>query len=236
MSNSDLIQAVTAALTLAAVIVSMYTIWKTRRLEHETASQTLIHDQYELCRVLDEQRVEFPETSHVLVLPVVESETPWTNYLAMKRHVGSLFPEPVSDRDRAKLYLQEQATALHVCDIYEQTLLQHKLAKKANDETRKKVLTDLIAYYETCMLRNPRLRYHWHHGARDMMEPDTRESYDKNVDDRNPNDLIDFSSPLDAKADLRKVIDVAPALRQQRKAAAARLATAKAEAAKLAAI
>lgn len=184
-----------------AVAVSVFTLNVQRRLEHETSSQTLIHDQYELCRVLDVLRVEHPEVSHLLALPARSGPRPWENYHLFKDHVRKLFPREegakFSTGLAARLYLQEHATALHVCDIYEQTLYQRDLAKGAGDKKRFEVLDMLAIYYETRMLRNPRLRYHWDHGASDMMEESTRQRYDRTVRQAFPDDYVDPFSPLE---------------------------------------
>src|SRR4030095_7779208 len=156
-----------------------------RKLEHETASQTLIHNQYDLCRALDLLRVDHPEVSRMLALPAESDATRWDNYHLFKRHVATILRhksnDNITEADRAELYLQEHATALHVCNIYEQTRLQHDLAIAAKDERRMVDLQMLLDYYEKQMLRNPRLRYHWDHGVSDMMAKPTRKRYEENV-------------------------------------------------------
>jgi hypothetical protein len=122
--------------------------------------------------VLDLLRVDHPEVSHMLALPVLDGSDTWKNYHLLKTQVRHLIEAegPVTDAARSRLYLKEHATALHVCDIYEQTLYQRRLAEKAGDKNRFEVLDMLAQYYETGMLRSPRFRYHWDNGASDMME------------------------------------------------------------------
>jgi len=187
-----------------AVTISLYALKMQRELGHETSTQTLIHAQYELCRVLDQMRVEHPEISHVLALPVLGAETPemtWQNYKDFKDRVRDMFDakEQASVAERAKLYLKEHAMALHVFDIYEQTLKQRKLAEKAGDWDRLKVLKMLSDYYERCLLRNPRLRFHWDRGGSDMMDDETRERYECVVR-KSFNETADDTSPLDKPA------------------------------------
>jgi hypothetical protein len=186
------------AASFAAIVISVYSLTFKRRLEHETSTQTLIHDQYELCRVLDLLRVEHPEVSHMLALPAQTKRETWRNYQVFKNHVRQLIAKggPVTDAERGRLYLKEHATALHVCDIYEQTLLQRQLAEKAGDKNRFEVLDALAQYYEKRMLRSPRLRFHWDHGASDMVEQSTRDRYDEMVREH-PGDWPDPQSPLD---------------------------------------
>ena len=183
----------------SAIIISVYALKFNRRLEHETSTQTLIHDQYELCRVLDLLRVEHPEVSHILCLPAQERPDTWKRYKHCKELVRRLVEKDdgLTEANRARMYLTEHATALDVCNIYEQTLLQRDLAQEANDEKRFKVLDDLAEYYEKRMLRNPRLRFHWDQGASDMMEKKTRDRYDEKVRRAYPNDPSDAQSPLD---------------------------------------
>src|SRR5262249_52069064 len=144
-------------------------------------------------------RVEHPEMSHMLALPAQSGEEPWKNYNLLKRSVRRLFLHDgsLTEVTRARVYLQEQATALHVCDIYEQTLYQRKLAKQAGDKSRFKVLDMLAEYYEGRLLRNPRLRFHWDNGASDMMEESTLKRYDENVRTAYRRDFKDGRSPLD---------------------------------------
>jgi hypothetical protein len=184
--------------SMLAVGVSVYTLKFQRRLEHETSSQTLIHDQYELCRVLDVLRVEHPEVSHMLALPAQSGDEPWVNYALFKSCVRVMLEKqgPIDEGTMARLYLQEHATALHVCDIYEQTLYQRELAEAARDRRRFHILDTLAQYYETRMLRNPRLRYHWDHGTSDMMEKSTRDRYDEKVRRAYPKDPIDATLPI----------------------------------------
>jgi hypothetical protein len=187
--------------TVGAILLGIYTLQAQRKLEHETAAQTLIHDQYELCRALDEMRVETPEMSHMLALPEQsKAGDPWGNYDLFKAKVKSHVESQgkISDGRRAKFYLQEHAVALHVVDIYEQTLFQRQLAKEAGDALRENILRSLCEYYEQRMLRNPRFRYHWDHGASDMMESSTRDVFDVKVRKAFPNDPTDDTSPIDA--------------------------------------
>lgn len=185
--------------SLAAVLISIYALTFQRRLGHEISTQTLIHSQYELCRALDVMRADHPEVSHMLALPAWEGNDTWRNYDLFKKYVRELVVKKESDIDaaRASLYLKEHATALHVCDIYEQTLNQRRLAEEAGDKRRFAVLDMLARYYETGMLRGPRFRYHWDHGASDMMEPSTRHRYDQRVRYAYPNETADPKSPLD---------------------------------------
>lgn len=200
-------ESLAVAASLVAIAISVYALKIHRRLEHETSAQTLIHDQYELCRVLDLLRVEHPEVSHMLALPAQSGheskdesggET-WKNYRLFKEHVRCLLETdgPITEAARVRMYLQEHAMALHVCDIYEQTLYQRELAERARDKKRFEVLDMLAQYYEARMLRSPRLRFHWDHGASDMMEQSTRDRYDEKVRKAYPDDPVDDKSPLE---------------------------------------
>jgi hypothetical protein len=181
---------------LVALVISIYALTFHRRLGHETSTQTLIHAQYELCRALDTLRVQHPEISHMLALPSKGTE-PWRNYRDFKRQVRHLAAKPITEKMKARLYLQEHATALHVFDIYEQTLHQRRLAKTARDTNRFNVLDELVKYYETRMLRSPRLRFHWEKGGSDMMDPATIKRYDARVRRKYPHELPDDKSPLE---------------------------------------
>lgn len=184
--------------SLAAVLISIYALTFQRRLGHEISTQTLIHDQYELCRALDLLRVDHPEVSHMLALPVRKGNDTWRHYDTFKRHVRAIEKQgPDVEAARASLYLKEHATALHVCDIYEQTLYQRRLAEEAGDKKRFAVLDMLAQYYETGMLRSPRFRYHWDNGASDMMEPSTKARYDQKVRAAYPDEAADPKSPLE---------------------------------------
>lgn len=187
------------AAAFVAIAISVYSLTFHRRLEHETSTQTLIHDQYELCRVLDLLRVEHPEVSHMFALPARQGKDPWANYELFKSQVRSLVEGegPITAAVRSRMYLKEHATALHICDIYEQTLFQRQLAEKAGDHNRFEVLDSLARYYETGMLRSPRLRFHWDHGASDMMELSTRDRYDEQVRAAYPGERSDPNSPLE---------------------------------------
>jgi hypothetical protein len=185
--------------SIFAFFVSLFTLFWNRRMGHEVTTQRLIHDQYELCRVLDVLRVDHPEVSHVLALPMESGDKPWKNYELFKSYVRQLISGngPVKEADRVRVYLQEHATALHVYDIYEQTLFQRDLAKRAGDKSRFEVLDTLAHYYESRTLRNPRLRFHWEKGASDMMEKSTQKRYDEKVKQPYPDDVADDKSPLD---------------------------------------
>jgi hypothetical protein len=180
-----------------------------RALAYSNATQQIIHDQYELCRELDQMRVEHPEVSHVLMLPSAIPNDPWVNYRKFKGNVRELLSdgkETISAADRSKLLLQEHAVALNVFDIYEQTIYQWEAAAAAKDTQRAEILKMLVDYYEKRMLRNPRLRYHWRNGGSDMMEEvPTRQRYNQHVeidsnevDSRYPHDFVDDLSPLDS--------------------------------------
>jgi hypothetical protein len=171
----------------------------TRKMEHEIAAQTLIHDQYELCRQLDLLRVEHPDVSHMLPLPAPGSDDEWQDYEQLRRHVRTIVANggPVTEAMRSRMYLKEHAIALDVCNIYEQTLLQRQLAKDAGDQNRFKVLDDLTIYYESKMLRSPRMRFHWDSGASHMMEDRTRQRYDEQVRKPYPNEKPDHRLPFD---------------------------------------
>jgi hypothetical protein len=84
----------------------------------------------------------------MLALPAQSGDEPWRNYKQFKNYVCQLFSGDgsITEAARARIYLQEHATALHVCDIYEQTLLQLDLAKQAADKVRFKFLHALAVY------------------------------------------------------------------------------------------
>ena len=84
-----IIEVLTFFLSLVAIIISIYTLTFQRRLGHEISTQTLIHDQYELCRVLDLERVEHPEVSHMLALPAQNGDI-WKHYRTFKTQVRHL--------------------------------------------------------------------------------------------------------------------------------------------------
>jgi hypothetical protein len=186
--------------SIVAVVISIYALWMQRQQGHEVSTQTQIHAQYELCRALDQLRVEHPEVSHILALPSLTADDTWINYKLFKSHVRSLFSE--SERqdpgERAKFYLKEHAVALNVFDIYEQTVNQRMLAEKAGDKGRYEMLHALVDYYEKRMLRNPRLRFHWDHGGSDMLEADSRNYFARNVQQAFPTDPVDDKSPLES--------------------------------------
>lgn len=192
----------TQAASLLAIMISLYTLATQRRMGHEVSTQTLIHDQYNLCRALDMLRVDVPEVSHVLALPApaTSGRDTWDTYETFRGYVRTLIESdgPVTEQTRYRLYLKEHATCLHVANIYEQTVLQHGLAEKARDKQRKKVLQDLLTYYETKMLRNPRFRFHWDHGVSDMMDDATVKQFTANVVKERMNEKPDEHSPLDA--------------------------------------
>ena len=195
---SVVIDALTMLASAFAVIVSLYALNKQRTQSHEISTQTLIHDQYDLCRALDQIRTEHPELSHILALPAQDGGVVWATYEDFRKQVRRLFED--KDRNvaaRAAMYLKEHSVALHVFNIYEQTLLQKDLAEKADDKDRIKVLRELTDYYEKHMLRNPRLRYHWKHGGSDMMDGKTRDRYDKYVRQAFADDPTDSKSPID---------------------------------------
>jgi hypothetical protein len=194
---------VAVVVSIIAAIISVISLTRQIRLGHETTTQKLIHDQYQLCRALDLLRVDNPKVSHMLALPAQYGGKPWRNYERFKNYVCQLFSDngSITEASRARIYLQEHATALHVYDIYEQTLLQRNLAKQAGDKGRFKVLDELAVYYEDRMLRNPRLRFHWDNGGSDMMEKSTLERYDRNVRNKYPGDFTDDKSPLDSFED-----------------------------------
>jgi hypothetical protein len=120
-------------------------------------------------------------------------------YHTFKSHVRQMILADGSNREaaHARLYLKEHATALHVCDIYEQTLLQRQLAEEAGDKKRFNVLDMLAQYYETRMLRSPRFRYHWDNGASAMMEQSTRDRYEEKVRKAYPDETADPKSPAE---------------------------------------
>lgn len=185
--------------SVAAIVISLYSLRRGRLLEHEASTQTLIHDQYELCRVLDLLRIEHPEVSHMLPLPSLGEGDTWKNYQLLKNLVRRMVEgdHQVTEADRSRMYLKEHATTLDVCNIYGQTLLQRELAEQAGDKNRFKVLDALAQYYEARMLRSPRLRFHWDHGASDMMEQSTRDRYDEKVRKAYHDDWSDPKSPLE---------------------------------------
>src|SRR5262245_25609608 len=121
-------EAATLAAALIAIVISLFALWRQRKEGHEVSTQTLIHDQYELCRVLDQLRVEHPEVSHMLALPAGMGNDVWVNYKAFKSRVQSMFDEVArqSKAEQSKLFLMEHAVALNVFDIYEQTVFQRK--------------------------------------------------------------------------------------------------------------
>lgn len=196
-------EAIGVIVALLALTISSWlqreSIQESTRLTYSNATQQIIHDQYELCRILDQMRVEHPEISHMMAIPA-ESNTadPWINYRDFKIKVANFIKQSKDPISADQLYLEESAIALHIFDIYEQTLFQWKTSIEAGDSARSIDLKMLINYYEGRMLRNPRLRYHWHHGGSDILEENpSRKRFKEMVEQRYAQDWIDNKSPLE---------------------------------------
>lgn len=107
---------VAVVVSIIAAIISVISLTRQTRLGHEATTQKLIHDQYQLCRALDLLRVDNLEVSHLLALPAQYGGKPWRNYERFKNYVCQLFSDngSITEASRARIYLQEHATALHV--------------------------------------------------------------------------------------------------------------------------
>ena len=143
--TTDVFSIVLAGAALAVSLVSLAIAARVRR-------GTQISD---VCRgysLLSDLRVEHPETAHLLELSL--------NYeraISLARR-ANLELNPTA---RHELSVRERAVAVRVFSLYEEVRTTHSACVPVLDRKRKELLGQVVAYFETDLMQNPRLRFLW---------------------------------------------------------------------------
>lgn len=90
----------------------------------------------------------------------------------------------LADSQKSQLILAERALADYIFTTFEYTLYEHRVAEEFHDISKKRFLQEVLDYFTSRLLRNPRLLYYWDEkegGLSLAYEEWTRKYYDAHV-------------------------------------------------------
>jgi hypothetical protein len=161
----------TSILSLFAVILSLVAFYNSEQRRKKDVPFELIPKAYEKYYEMNKIQLEKWYLGHMF--------TTFDRYPEMKdliaKGVGNL-----TNGKRAEYLSHERAVADFLFTYYEQTLLQWAATK----DQERKILDDILSYFQGRLLRNPRLVYWWREsggGLETSYEKETREAWNTKV-------------------------------------------------------
>lgn len=135
-------------LSIVAVLVSVTTYVKGESRRRKDVTFEIIQKTYEKYSEMNRIELEKPYLTHLFVVS--------DRYLRIKQNIREV-TGVISNQQRAKYLLEERAVADFIFTYYEQTLFQWSATK----DKERRFSHDLLAYFRSTLLRNPRLIYWW---------------------------------------------------------------------------
>ncbi|HEY0554188.1 MAG TPA: hypothetical protein VGG20_07970, partial [Thermoanaerobaculia bacterium] len=138
--------------SLIALLVSMASAYQSRSTARDTASTTIIRDEYAVFNDLAQTQVNNSECNHIFVLSPLYA------------YNSALVQDSVADRSPAMikaLQLKEGAIALMIFTRFEEAFYEWKQAVSSGDTDRASFMEEVLNYFTGRLLRNPRLLWYW---------------------------------------------------------------------------
>src|ERR1700761_7176916 len=185
--------AITAALSVVALIVSGVTAYYSSSLSRDVVTSQMIHESYDTFYELHRLQLENPALSHLFVMP--------DSYAIVADQVATA-TSSLGPAELAGLRLKERAAATLIFVVYEDSFYQWKQAVAAGDRNRASFLWEVLAYLDGRLLRNPRLLFYWSPQGGKLVtyfEAETRKHYYQYVAERGMERLAkgqDIAGPI----------------------------------------
>jgi hypothetical protein len=178
-------------LDVAALLISIAAFgvaWVSFLQEPERQSDQLtsdvIRNAYSDFIEMTDLRTQFPFQSHLFEVV--------TNYRVVRDQVSfatvDLRNKP---NERHRLSLEERAIADRLFTMFEQALYQWRQARERKDSPREQFLREVLEYFTSRLLQNPRLLWYWSPKGGNLSvnyEVATMEYYNTNVRPHSPGD------------------------------------------------
>lgn len=137
---------------LAALLVSLGSLAFTVMSNRETGERDAVKAAYDRFLEFGRHQAQFPETTHLFVLPEVCGSTSALVGVAVEKK---------PKEERALLLLKERGMAQYIFTHFESTLYDKQAADRFWDTTRANFQNEVLGYFTGRLLRNPRLLWYW---------------------------------------------------------------------------
>lgn len=135
-----------------SLATSFLAYWRSIKHHSDSSTSNLIRQNYEDMLRLHELRAEYPNQSHLF-----EIKGQYDRAKALIKDANENSPE----ERIILLSLEERAIARRVFSMYEGSFYQWKNATSHNDKWRTAFLKDVLDYFTSRLLTNPRLVWLW---------------------------------------------------------------------------
>lgn len=191
-------EALTISFALIAIVVSVGSAYYSHRAAMHSSRFFTIGHHYDAFSELSKVRLDNWLMSHLF-------ETP-ANYGKIRKTVHVVF-KSMPPSDKHALLLKERACAAIVFTHYESTLYQLQAAREAYDDSQLRFLQEIVTYFTTSLLLNPRLMHLWSirgGNMQEFFEEPTRRHYNEHVKykpDVSQQTVADVTGPFEEQED-----------------------------------
>jgi hypothetical protein len=142
-------------LSMIAVSVSLVSAYIGFDAQREAKQSAAYKDNFDTFKELDRMQMDRWQLSHLLAPP-----DDYVRVLALVKAAA-----PAGGSERAALILQEEAMADYMFETFDHALFQYQQAVKAGDPRRIEITQDVLDYFTSRVLPNPRLLFFWTAGG-----------------------------------------------------------------------
>ena len=169
--------------SLIALVISIISLSYSYISSRESSASDAVKTSYSIFLDMSKMQQQNSKVMHVFALSNVYPE------VARRVHAAT---KDLSDAEKNQLILAERSLADYIFTTFEYSLYEHKVAEQFHDTAKAKFLQEVLDYFTTRQLRNPRLLYYWNRdggGLSVEYEDWTNKYYDEHV-------LHDKNQPL----------------------------------------
>ncbi len=139
-------------LSVTALALSGYSIYTSERTNRDVAGVNAIKNEYEQFNSMARTQMERPLMSHLFSVSGAD-------YDSRSAQVATASAS-LDGQTKAKLLLEERATAHFIFTMFEETYYNWKQAERVGDKGRAKLLLEDVRYFNQALC-NPRLLWYW---------------------------------------------------------------------------
>ena len=139
-------------IAVAALVISIISATFTYRSYTDLASSEAIREQYQDFYQLAQVQAENAQLAHIFTLSDKYDEV----FKQVKESASGL-----SGEERLKMILKERSLAMYIFTVFEHLVYQSYRVQSFGDQKRITFYREMLEYFTTKLLRNPRLLYFW---------------------------------------------------------------------------
>lgn len=169
----------TLFVSFIAISISVISLNKDPQRHSDILTSENIREVYADFLEMVDLRINYPKQSHLFCTP----ET----YFDVRNTIESSLSPLVSVSEISDLKLQERAVANRIFTQFEQVFYLEIQAEENDDKSRADFLKEVLDYYTTRLLKNPRLLWYWSNeggNLKTQYEVKTIKYYESNIPTR----------------------------------------------------